>query len=132
MRPRVAALTATHRRINELIEDYGVEAFRAASEGILGYVERVLRSRLTEIPDGWWFAQGYLDHDGVTPGIYPLRCRVELKTGDRLVFDMTGTAKQAPAAWTARHGRPWKAPSSAWCSRSCATTCPGRSAPSGT
>jgi N-methylhydantoinase B len=95
MRARVAALTATHRRINELIEDYGVEAFRAASDGILDYVERVLRSRVAEIPDGWWFAQGYLDHDGVTPGIYPLRCRL-VKTGDRLVFDLAGTAPQAP------------------------------------
>jgi N-methylhydantoinase B/oxoprolinase/acetone carboxylase alpha subunit len=95
MRARVAALTSTHRRINELIADYGVDAFRAASDGIIGYVERVLRSRLAEIPDGWWFAQGYLDHDGVTDSVYPLRCRV-IKTGDRLVFDMAGTAPQAP------------------------------------
>jgi N-methylhydantoinase B len=95
MRARVAALTATHRRINELIDTYGLDAFLAAGEGILAYVERVLRARLAEIPDGWWFAQGYLDHDGVTPAIYPIRCRV-IKTGDHLVFDMAGTAPQAP------------------------------------
>jgi len=95
MRARVGALTATHHRINELIGDYGLDAFLAAAQGILGYVERVLRRRLAEIPDGWWFAQGYLDHDGVTSGIYPIRCRV-VKTGDRLVFDMSGTAPQAP------------------------------------
>jgi N-methylhydantoinase B len=95
MRARVAALTATHRRINELIADYGLGAFLAAAEGILDYCERVLRGRLAEIPDGWWFAQGYLDHDGVTGGIYPIRCRV-IKTGERLVFDMAGTAPQAP------------------------------------
>ena len=44
---RMAALSATHRRINELIDDYGVEAFRAAADGILDYVERVLRRRLS-------------------------------------------------------------------------------------
>ena len=94
MRARVTALTSTHRRINELIGDYGVTAFRAAADGILDYVERVLRSRLAEIPDGWWFAQGYLDHDGVSDSIYPIRCRI-VKTGDHLLFDLTGTAPQA-------------------------------------
>lgn len=95
MRARIAALTATSRRIGELIDDYGLAAFQAASEGILSYVERVLRRRLAQIPDGWWFAQGYLDHDGVSDRVYPIRCRV-VKRGDGLLFDMTGTAAQAP------------------------------------
>ena len=107
MRARVAALTATHRRINELIADYGLDAFLAAADGILVYVERVLRARLAEIPDGWWFAQGYLDHDGVTSSIYPIRCRV-IKTGEHVEFDFTGTAAQAPGAincaWPAMEG----------------------------
>ena len=44
MRARVGALTATHQRISELIGDYGLDAFLAAAEGILDYVERVLRA----------------------------------------------------------------------------------------
>ena len=46
MRARVAALRMTHERIQELIGQYGKEALLAAQEGILAYVERVVRSRL--------------------------------------------------------------------------------------
>ena len=41
MRARVAALRTTHQRVQELIEQYGREAFLAAQEGIIDYVERV-------------------------------------------------------------------------------------------
>lgn len=97
MRARVAALRMTARRIAELIDQYGLDVFLAAQEGIIDHVERVLRSRLREIPDGTWFAQGYLDHDGVSPAVYPICCRVT-KRGSGLEFDMSGTAPQAPGA----------------------------------
>ena len=94
MRARVAGLRMTHERIAAIVEQYGQEAFLAAQEGILAYVERVLRARLREIPDGSWFAKSYIDHDGISPAIHPICCRV-VKQGERLVFDMTGTAPQA-------------------------------------
>ncbi|HEX3833821.1 MAG TPA: hydantoinase B/oxoprolinase family protein [Solirubrobacteraceae bacterium] len=94
MRARVAALRTTYRRIGELIEQYGLSTFRAAQEQIIGYVERVLRRRLTEIPDGSWYAEGYHDHDGSENNVYPICCRVT-KREDTLHFDMTGTALQA-------------------------------------
>ena len=95
MRARVAALRTTYQRITELIGQYGLDAFLAAQEGILEYVERVVRARLREIPDGSWFGQIYHDHDGTNDEIYRMCCAIT-KTGDRLVFDLTGTSPQAP------------------------------------
>jgi N-methylhydantoinase B len=95
MRARVAALRTTHQRIGELIDQYGLDAFLAAQEGIIEYVERVVRGRLREIPDGSWFGQIYHDHDGTNDEIYRMCCRVT-KSGDRLHFDLTGTSPQAP------------------------------------
>lgn len=95
MRARVAALRTTHGQVAELIGEYGIEAFRSAQEGIIDYVERVVRGRLTEIPDGSWYAQTYHDHDGTTDTIYRMCCRVS-KHGERLTFDLTGTSHQAP------------------------------------
>jgi N-methylhydantoinase B len=94
MRARIAALRTTYRRINELIDQYGLETFLAAEEGIIDYVERVVRRRLSEIPDGSWYSMGYHDHDGNENNMYPICCRV-IKEGDSLTFDMTGTAPQA-------------------------------------
>ena len=95
MRARVAALRTTHQRIRELIRHYGLPAFVAAQEGIIEYVERVVRSRLREIPDGSWFGQIYHDHDGTHDEIYRMCARV-IKQGDRLTIDLTGTSPQAP------------------------------------
>ncbi|MDX6722012.1 MAG: hypothetical protein QOD73_416 [Solirubrobacteraceae bacterium] len=94
MRARVAALRTTYQRVEELIGEYGLDAFLAAQEGIIGYVERVVRARLREIPDGTWFSKGYHDHDSNENKIYPMCCRIT-KRGDQLTFDMTGTAEQA-------------------------------------
>jgi N-methylhydantoinase B len=94
MRARVAALRTTHGRINEVIDQYGLDAFLATQDGIVDYVEQVVRRRLREIPDGEWFSQAYIDHDGISPAVYPLHCRI-VKEGERLIFDMTGTAPQA-------------------------------------
>ena len=95
MRARVAALRTTHRRIGEVIERYGLEVFLDAQEGILEYVERVVRRRLGDVPDGSWFAHGYHDHDGVSGRVYPICCRLS-KDRDGLLFDLSGTAAQAP------------------------------------
>ncbi len=97
MRARVAALRMTHQRIGELIDEHGLDAFLAAQEGIIDYVERVVRSRLREIPDGEWYSMGYHDHDGNENRMYPICVRV-IKRGDRLTVDLAGTSPQAPGS----------------------------------
>ncbi|HEY1776447.1 MAG TPA: hydantoinase B/oxoprolinase family protein [Solirubrobacteraceae bacterium] len=97
MRARVASLRTTYQRVGELIDEYGLGVFRAAQEGIIDYVERIVRSRLREIPDGDWYSMGYHDHDGNDNAMYPICVRV-VKTGDRLVVDLTGTSPQAPGS----------------------------------
>ncbi|MFP6681412.1 MAG: hydantoinase B/oxoprolinase family protein [Gammaproteobacteria bacterium] len=97
MRARVAALTKTHQRIHELIEQYGIDTFRACQEEIIDYVDRVVRRRLREIPDGSWFEQAYIDHDGNNNELYPMCARLT-KFGERITLDFTGTAPQAPGS----------------------------------
>jgi N-methylhydantoinase B len=97
LRARLAAIKITRRRLHELIRQYGLDALRDSQEEIVDYVERVVRRRLLEIPDGTWFEQIYHDHDGNSNAIYPMCCRVT-KEGDRLIVDMAGTAAQAPGA----------------------------------
>jgi N-methylhydantoinase B len=94
MRARLASLSVANQRVHALIGQYGVDAFVACQQEVLAYTERVVRKRLREIPDGTWFSEGYLDHDGVEDRVYPIRCTLQ-KTGDRLVVDFAGTAPQA-------------------------------------
>ena len=95
LRARMAALRITHRRIHDVIEQYGVDTFLQCQQEIIGYVERVVRARLEQIPDGEWFEHTYLDHDGVSKEFYEVRCRL-IKRRDSLQLDFSGTANQAP------------------------------------
>jgi N-methylhydantoinase B len=97
LRGRLASLTVTHRRIHDLIADYGVETFLAAQQEIVDYVETVVRGYLREMPDGTWFHRVHLDHDGNDNELYPICCALT-KRADRLVVDFSGTAAQAPGA----------------------------------
>lgn len=93
MRARVAALTTTHHRIHDLISQYGRDDFIQCQEEIINYVERVLRQRLREIPDGSWYEQAYMDHDSNENKLYKVCCRLT-KHGDSLTVDFRGTAPQ--------------------------------------
>ncbi|MEU9343825.1 hydantoinase B/oxoprolinase family protein [Streptomyces sp. NPDC048278] len=94
LRARLAALLLTHRRVGELVDRYGHDTLVAVEQQITEHVERVVRTRLREIPDGTWTARTYHDHDGTTPTLYPVVCRID-KRGESLTVDMTGTAGQA-------------------------------------
>jgi N-methylhydantoinase B len=97
LRARMAALTTTQRRVRELVAEYGVETVLATQSGIIDYVERVVRARLLDIPDGQWSEQVYIDHDGVNDELYPVRMTL-IKRGDRLIADFAGTSPQAPGS----------------------------------
>ena len=97
MRARVAALTITHQRLHELVEQYGIDTFLACQEEVIDYVDRIVRQRVREIPDGSWFEQAYIDHDGNNNELYPMCVRLT-KLGDRITLDFTGTAPQAPGS----------------------------------
>jgi N-methylhydantoinase B/oxoprolinase/acetone carboxylase alpha subunit len=94
LRARLAALTITHRRIHELIGEYGRDTFLALQGDILDYVEQVVRDRVRKIPDGVWEANTHLDHG--EHEIYEIRCALS-KRGDSLKLDFAGTSPQAAA-----------------------------------
>jgi N-methylhydantoinase B len=97
LRARLASLTVTHRRIHDLIVDYGVDTFLACQREIVDYVERVVRGHLREIPDGRWYHRIHLDHNGNENELYRVACELT-KSGDRLICDFAGTDAQAPGA----------------------------------
>lgn len=95
MRARIGALRTTNDRIQKLVSQYGVDALLATQERIVQHVGRVVGERLAEIPDGTWYAQGYLDNDGVSASVYVIKCALRNQSG-RLTIDFTGTSPQAP------------------------------------
>lgn len=97
LRAKIAAQVTTRERLREIVAEYGLTTFLAVQEQIVDYVKRSVKKRIAALPDGIFFANTLLQHDGVNDRHYELKL-VMKKTGDRLGFDFTGTAKQAPGS----------------------------------
>ncbi|HZD18772.1 MAG TPA: hydantoinase B/oxoprolinase family protein, partial [Actinomycetota bacterium] len=97
LRAQRAACLLGRRRVEELIERWGMRRVETAFGQALVTVERATREILRELPDGEGEAEGFLDDDGV--GGPPTRIHARLvKRRDRITFDLSGTAPQIPGA----------------------------------
>lgn len=93
LKAMIAACNVAKERVLELIERYGVDTFKAAVGAIIDTTERQFRARLRNLPDGTFRHRGYIDADGA---VYPVVVSMT-KEDDRLLFDFTESAPQAPA-----------------------------------
>lgn len=79
--------------IGRLFRRFDGARFLDAVEELIVRSEAVMRGRIAQIPDGTYYAEGYLDSNGHSPE--PLLGRLKLTiSGDRLVADFTGSSQQ--------------------------------------
>ncbi|MDP2936868.1 MAG: hydantoinase B/oxoprolinase family protein [Dehalococcoidia bacterium] len=95
LRSQIAAANVAKERLYRLFQKYGAETVEQAMRDIIDYSDVCLRRKLLEIPDGEWYAEDYLDHNGHEDEIYSVKV-VLRKRGDRLTLDFRGTAPNAP------------------------------------
>ncbi len=96
---QIASVKLGARRFIELIENYGKDTVSAAANQLMDYSERILRSRIAEIPDGEYYAEGFLDDDGRNRDKrLPIKVCVRVK-GDSVEVDLTGSADQVPTGF---------------------------------
>jgi N-methylhydantoinase B len=89
----VAALRTAERRVMEIAEKYGADAFAASMGEILDQGERAARRALRALPKGVFSAEEWMDDDGLSEKPVPVRVSVTVTT-DAFVADFTGSAPQ--------------------------------------
>ena len=94
LRAKIAAQVTTRERLRDIIREYSKETFLDLQEQIMDYVKTAVRNRIALIPDGTWYSNAFLDHDGVEDKLYRYKLKLT-KKGDKLLLDFTGTSKQA-------------------------------------
>lgn len=88
---QLGALDLGVKRLDELLAEYGADTVRAALDALGDRAEVLMRSELTDLPDGRWEAEDFLDNDGITDT--PLKIKVALEiSGDTMTLDFAGTA----------------------------------------
>ena len=90
---QLSALDLGVKRMDELLDEYGGETITAALEALGHRAEALMRAELTDLPDGRWEAEDYLDNDGITDSPLKIKIALEIKD-DEMVLDFTGSAPQ--------------------------------------
>ncbi len=106
-RAMMSALELGQRRVSEIIDKFGVDAWLAAQEDIPAYSASRAATVLASLTPAVYRFEDYLDNDGITP--YPVRYRIVLTVHPegRLTFDFTGTDPQILSAFNiASAGKP--------------------------
>jgi N-methylhydantoinase B len=86
----IAANNVAKSRMHEMLEQYGAELITSVSSDMIRHSESILKTRIREIPDGVWTDSGAIETDETWKVVLTLT-----KEGDRLIFDFTGSDKQA-------------------------------------
>ncbi|HYC81700.1 MAG TPA: hydantoinase B/oxoprolinase family protein, partial [Solirubrobacterales bacterium] len=97
MEAQMAACQLGAQRFTELIERYGLDLVRAASEDLMDYSERMLRRQIEALPDGIYRATGHLDgfEELEDPAYRDLVIEVAVTvSGSDIEVDFSGTSPQ--------------------------------------
>ncbi|MGH2662935.1 MAG: hydantoinase B/oxoprolinase family protein [Actinomycetota bacterium] len=94
LRGQIVANQAGIERLQRLCEQSGPEVLTAVMHRGISDVERRIRDRLRDLPDGVWREVQFLDHDGQRTNLRKIVCTVT-KQGDHLTIDFTGSDPQA-------------------------------------
>jgi N-methylhydantoinase B len=98
LRGQVAACHVGARRMQELCSRFSAVTLTAAARELMNRVAGRLRAALKTMPDGTHEAEGILDHDNVNLSRSLRAHLVVTKTGDKILFDFTGSDAQAQGA----------------------------------
>ena len=94
MHAMIACITMGEKRLQELVERFGLETLELARDEIFRQTELLERAMIARIPDGVYTAEGVLDNDGIdldTP--IPIRLKITVR-GEEIDFDVTESADQ--------------------------------------
>ena len=98
LRAQLAACHIAERAFLDLVERYGVEFSLTCMEEVIDHAERMARAAISELPDGVFAFEDWIDDDGIDPG-EPIRIHVTFtKKGDGLSADWTGCSPQVKGA----------------------------------
>ena len=93
LRAQISANNLGMRRLEAVLDRYGLDTVRFYTQTLLDYTEKRTRAELAKLPCGTFEAEGWLDDDGISDRPVHLVAHITLD-GRRAVFDFTGTDMQ--------------------------------------
>ena len=92
-RAQIASSLLGQRRMGEIIRKFGEETIETFVDELIDYTERWSRQAISDLPEGEYYSECYLDDDGITDEPIKLAVTVRIQ-GGRVSYDLTGSAPQ--------------------------------------
>lgn len=89
----MAANAVAEARIVELFDRYGRDAMCQAMDDLLDYGEAMIAAELKQLPQGTFYAEDWIDDDGVSDEPLKVCVKIEISS-ERFKVDFTGSAPQ--------------------------------------
>ncbi|MEM1266303.1 MAG: hydantoinase B/oxoprolinase family protein [Pseudomonadota bacterium] len=103
------ATQVAEREVLRLIEKYGRDQVLQGMREVQDYVERSVRQRISDLPDGTWASVDYIDRDpGAGEGMIPIHIRMTIK-GDRITYDFAGSHPTISSIYNSADGATFSA-----------------------
>ncbi|MFC4799368.1 hydantoinase B/oxoprolinase family protein [Neobacillus sp. GCM10023253] len=91
----IAANITAERRVNALIDKYGLEDYKRYCEINKDLAEQTIRKRIRDIPNGVYHTKEWVEYDGHgADNLYPVECKLTVEE-DHLHVDLSGSSPQA-------------------------------------
>lgn len=95
IRARIAAHGLSREAIQAIVREYGKDTLKEVLSKTKAFAKESIKYKLRHLPDGIWREESYLDHDGFENRLYKVALTMT-KQDERLGFDFTSSAKEAP------------------------------------
>jgi N-methylhydantoinase B len=91
IKAQIAALKVGARQLTALLERYGADTVKSAVREWRARAAQQMRAKITQIPDGTYRGEAWVDSDGVVDEPLRIAVSIEKKDGD-LYFDFEGSS----------------------------------------
>ena len=86
--------TVGHRGIETLVQRYGRTVLAECLNEMIAYSERQMRSYISDIPDGVYRCEDFIDNDGIVDEPIAVRLAITV-SGEHMHFDFSGTGPRS-------------------------------------
>jgi len=91
MRAQAQATKIAEERVLELVDKYGLDTVLTAFAESQNYVERIMRERISDLPDGTWHTQDHIDSDPKEgEGLVTVDVEMTID-GEEVHYDLSGS-----------------------------------------
>lgn len=100
---QLASAVTAERRLQALADKYGHDVVLACMQATKDHSEALVRALLSEMPDGTYTFEDYMEDDGATAQPHRLHAAVTI-AGDRIKVDFSATSPQATGPINSSYG----------------------------